>query len=89
MHLDTTVVFMTTGWLYIVTLGGLLGVEISEFVARRYLTESSAIFRLTRTTGNGFLLPTRGGNPPRLLLHIRAYIREGGSCMIGMIRYQR
>jgi len=36
MQLDTTVVFMTTGWLYIVTLGVLLGVEMNEMKNRGY-----------------------------------------------------
>jgi len=35
-QLDTTVVFITAGWLYIVTLGGILGVEMNEMKNRGY-----------------------------------------------------
>lgn len=36
MELDSTVVFMTTGWIYIVILGTIFGVEMNEMKSRGY-----------------------------------------------------
>ena len=36
MRLDTTVVFMMTGWMYIVVIGSVLGVEMNEMKNRGY-----------------------------------------------------
>jgi hypothetical protein len=35
-RLDTTAVFLTTGWIYVVTLGAILGVEVNESKNRGY-----------------------------------------------------
>jgi hypothetical protein len=55
-HLDTTVVFMVTGWLYIVILGSMLGVEMNEMKNRGYLFLAALPVRAREIVG-GKLIP--------------------------------